>query len=587
MQETEEEFQFLLCERCQKESTNPKLLGCLHTLCLECLEESKPIGQCPICRFPVQSADGVAFRDNVLFASLQAKLNTYRKIASGTDMVCDHCKDQAHFWCVECSEFLCLKCYKAHQWYLKQKSHEPQRLADLKNDTAWNFLEGTRKSSNLLCSEHSQVLSVYCRGCQKPLCCSCAMLDSEHYNAKLYSNIRAEIERRKEELGRMKRDLEERKHGCRSACSTIQERLRQLEQEHDEVRAHVREQVEEMVRYVQQRGQELLQRAEWEHLQKCADVKRKLHGTERVMKRMESGETLVEKMNLFASDQEMIEMHPFVVESLEELKRQKLPSGGLRIPAGNFAEIRDEIRSLFRRVKGSADAASRVACVTLPAAAGTNSEHRDESRPRSQGTMGVASTPVKQQAEKFVQASPRMPKLESHDHDNQDGSSTHTQEAAEVSWRSPARELVEVLDNSPSGVCESDAATHAATVPTPASPVMNSEVMPDGNNRPRAQGATAVKSTPVKRRVEKFVQASPKMPKLESRDGDNQDGSNRPTQEGAAASWRSPARTSTPDKEQREPVNLVEVLDNSPAGVCESEVTSIVISSSEENEDDM
>lgn len=148
----EEEFKFLLCARCQKESQNPKLLVCLHTVCSECLEESKPIDHCPVCRISIQRTGGAAFQDNVLFANLQAKLNTFRKIATGSDLVCDLCKGEAEFWCAECTEFLCMKCYEAHQWYLKQKSHEAQKLADLKTDTATKFLEGARKSSNLFCS---------------------------------------------------------------------------------------------------------------------------------------------------------------------------------------------------------------------------------------------------------------------------------------------------------------------------------------------------------------------------------------------------------------------------------------------------
>lgn len=150
-QEMEEEFQFLLCERCQGKNKNPKLLACLHTLCTECLDENKPIGHCPVCNMSLQHASGVSFQDNTLFSNLQEKLNTYQKITDDGALLCDRCKDRAEFWCSECETFLCRKCHDDHQWFLKKKSHEAQSLANLKNNTAREFLNGERRSRNLYC----------------------------------------------------------------------------------------------------------------------------------------------------------------------------------------------------------------------------------------------------------------------------------------------------------------------------------------------------------------------------------------------------------------------------------------------------
>ncbi|KAH0619863.1 hypothetical protein JD844_014235 [Phrynosoma platyrhinos] len=327
-----------MCEKCQKEAKNPKLLPCLHTLCLECLEENKPICQCPICRIAIQRASGLPFQDNLLFAHLQAKLNTYRKITTGQDLVCDRCRGAAEFWCSECEEFLCMNCYEAHQWYLKQKSHEAQKLSDLQNDTAQSFLEGAR--------------NIYCRGCRKPLCCSCALLDGEHYNAKLYCDIHVEIENRKEELGRMKEDLaEKRKSYVNTRCS-IRERLQQLEKVRNETRDQIQAQVEEMIQWIQKKGEELMEKVDQQLCQERRDVEKKLQSTERVVRRMEASERLVEKMNRFASDQEVMDMQPFIKESLEELRKEKLPVVGFWAQTENFADVKSELQALYKRVKG-------------------------------------------------------------------------------------------------------------------------------------------------------------------------------------------------------------------------------------------
>uniref|UniRef100_A0A8D2J1Q6 Protein PML n=1 Tax=Varanus komodoensis TaxID=61221 RepID=A0A8D2J1Q6_VARKO len=351
----EEEFQFLLCQRCRKEAKNPKLLFCLHNLCTECLEESKPIGQCPICLISIRRVGGEALLDNMLFASLQEKLSTYQKITTNRDLACNRCKEGAEFWCNECNEFLCSRCHDAHQWYLKQKNHESQKLLDLKNNTAQGFLEEARKSCILFCSEPShnnQVISIYCRGCRKPLCCSCALLDGEHYNAKLYCDIRAEIESRKEDLQRISRELEEKRQAHDGAHNCIHNHMQHLQKLRQETQTLIQEKVEEMVQWLRQKGDELLEKVDHQLHQECEDVKKKLKVSEHFVSRMESGKQLVEKMNLFASDQEVLDMHPFIRESLDELRREKLPVVNVQGQMEDFAEVRSELHSLFQRVKG-------------------------------------------------------------------------------------------------------------------------------------------------------------------------------------------------------------------------------------------
>ncbi|XP_013926864.1 PREDICTED: protein PML [Thamnophis sirtalis] len=351
----EGDFQFLLCERCKREAKNPKLLDCLHTLCLECLEENKPIGQCPVCGSSAQASDRFPLQDNLLFSKLQAKLNTYQKIVSNQELLCNLCKEAAEFWCEECEEFLCPKCYESHQWFMKQKSHETQRLNDLKKETAHGFLEGVKKSCTLFCPEpnhNNQVISIYCRGCRKALCCSCALLDGEHYNAKLYSDIRTEIENRKEELNRLKEEIGEKKVSYESTHNNVHERLKKLDTVRNETHGLIQKKVGDMVQWIQQKGEELLKKVDLQLCQEREEARKKLESTEQILKRIEAGEQLVEKMGLFASDQEMMDMHPFIKESLERLKKVKLPVSSFPSQVENFDEIRRDLQTLLKRVKG-------------------------------------------------------------------------------------------------------------------------------------------------------------------------------------------------------------------------------------------
>ena len=145
-QATEEEFQFLRCQGCRAEAKCPKLLPCLHTLCSGCLEESGV--QCPVCRAPWPSGAGTQALDNVFFESLQRRLSVYQQIAR-EQAFCTRCKEPANYWCFECEQLICHKCFEAHQWFLK---HEARPLAELRSQSIREFLDGTRKSNNIFCS---------------------------------------------------------------------------------------------------------------------------------------------------------------------------------------------------------------------------------------------------------------------------------------------------------------------------------------------------------------------------------------------------------------------------------------------------
>uniref|UniRef100_A0A8B9QGB1 Protein PML n=1 Tax=Apteryx owenii TaxID=8824 RepID=A0A8B9QGB1_APTOW len=364
-QAPEEEFRFVLCEGCQQESPNLKLLTCLHTLCLGCLSENKPIGQCPVCRTAIPQASGIPDRDNLLFTSLQARLSIYKKISSSGGLSCSRCrKEAAAVWCSECEEFLCLTCFEAHQWFFKKRSHEARKVEDLRAETAHQFLEGTRKSCSLFCSspghtDQGHITSIYCKRCEKPLCCSCALLDSKH--SQFYCDIRTEIQRRQEELSTMSLELKQRKSGFEDAYKALQDEVARLEQVSSETREQIQQHVEQLVRLIRQEEEELLGLVETRQEQGRRELARELRRVEGVLRRMEAGERLVEKMSLYATEQEVMDMQPFIKDSLEELQRlQPTAAGGRVQAAGDFAECKGRLQALAERVTGQTGAASQA-----------------------------------------------------------------------------------------------------------------------------------------------------------------------------------------------------------------------------------
>ena len=79
---------------------------------------------------------------------------------------------------------------------------------------------------------------------------------------------------------------------------------------------------------------------------------RELQRVEGVLQRMEAGEQLVEKMRLYATEQEVMDMQPFIKGSLEELQRLQLPAAGDRAQPRDLSECKARLQALVERVTG-------------------------------------------------------------------------------------------------------------------------------------------------------------------------------------------------------------------------------------------
>ncbi|XP_053933368.1 protein PML [Cuculus canorus] len=348
----EDDFQFLRCEDCQQESPNLKLLTCLHTLCLSCLRKNKLTGHCHMCQTAIPQASSTPSMDNLLFTNLQARLKVYKKIVDRVDLFCGYCKKAGELWCSSCKEFLCTNCFEVHQRYLKRESHDAKRVMDIRAGSAKDFLEGTRKTSNLSCSNpthKSQTVSIYCNKCEKALCCICALLDSQHGS---FCDIRSETQRRQEELSTMVQELKQKRSSFEATYSVLQDEAARLEQAQREMRELIRERVEHLVQLIRQEEEELLVLVETQQEQGRRELARELEHMEGMLRRMEASERLVEKMNLYATEQEVMDMQPFIKKSLEDLQCLQPAATGDQVQRGNFAECRARLQALVERVTG-------------------------------------------------------------------------------------------------------------------------------------------------------------------------------------------------------------------------------------------
>ncbi|KAJ7417096.1 hypothetical protein BTVI_33856 [Pitangus sulphuratus] len=197
---------------------------------------------------------------------------------------------------------------------------------------------------------------IYCQRCEKALCCSCALLDNQHAP---FCDIRSETQRRQEELSSMERELRRRRSGFEAAYVSLQGEATRLEEAQREMRELIRQRVEQLVRLIRQEEEELLGLVEARQEQGRRELARELRHVEGVLRRMEAGERLVEKMSLYATEQEVMDMQPFIKGSLQELQRLQLPVAVDRGQPGDLSECRARLQALVERVTGHPDTESR------------------------------------------------------------------------------------------------------------------------------------------------------------------------------------------------------------------------------------
>ena len=187
----------LECAICSDRFTEPKVLDCLHSFCLQCLlklqERQEPDNakvHCPLCRRETSlNMKGVAgLPNNFKLSALVEEFALQEKLmeGQGSEVKCQNCDDGNHAVsrCMDCDNFLCQECQRAHCRMAVMKSHKVYTMAQLQSG------EITYKSKLRefvpKCEKHTdQNLSFYCNTCDKLVCTTCTILDHKIPNHDL------------------------------------------------------------------------------------------------------------------------------------------------------------------------------------------------------------------------------------------------------------------------------------------------------------------------------------------------------------------------------------------------------------------
>ena len=198
------------CGLCSELYTDPRMLQCLHSFCLNCLkkhfeeQEMKSNAKCPTCK-KVNSIPegGVEAIHKDLRAGYEAEVAQYKlKVKGQAELSCDRCivksNGPAVSFCCNCCEFLCKICTDDHQTWRKTLNHELVELGKKKSSKSFSTILKSVSQKPMYCQLHEdETLKYYCLTCGTLICRDCA--DDEHADHKR-SRMEKVAEKEKKEL---------------------------------------------------------------------------------------------------------------------------------------------------------------------------------------------------------------------------------------------------------------------------------------------------------------------------------------------------------------------------------------------------
>ncbi|XP_033118859.1 tripartite motif-containing protein 2-like [Anneissia japonica] len=246
----------LECPLCYKRLKDPKTLPCLHTYCLSCLTKwvnEKGRLQCPNCRqfYDIPNGGLKKLPPNIFINNL---LECIEQFENADKMKCYCGKNTADFYCQECMQYICTACKHTHETLPALLQHKLHTIEDIQSMTITQ-LSALRPP---LCPAHKKELEFYCNICKVPVCMHCTVTDHKELGGKHELNhISEAFKFFKQTSTMLKKDVDAYKNKIQEALTKVQHKINKLEQCRKKCRKDINNFVEDMIKMITEKGEEL------------------------------------------------------------------------------------------------------------------------------------------------------------------------------------------------------------------------------------------------------------------------------------------------------------------------------------------
>ncbi|XP_031584846.2 tripartite motif-containing protein 16-like [Oreochromis aureus] len=246
------------CSICLDLLKDPVTIPCGHSYCMNCIksfwdeEEKKKIYSCPQCRRTF-TPDRPVLEKNTMLAVLVEKFKKTELQAAPADhcyagpedVTCDVCtgrKMKAVKFCLVCLVSYCEKHLQPHYGSPAFGKHK--------------LVEPSKKLQENICSQHDQMMKMFCRTDQQSICYLCSV--DEH---KGHDTVSAAAERteRQRELEVSRQNIQQRIQDREKDVKLLQQEVEAINQSADQTVEHSEKIFTELIHLIQKRSSDVKQ----------------------------------------------------------------------------------------------------------------------------------------------------------------------------------------------------------------------------------------------------------------------------------------------------------------------------------------
>ncbi|XP_038056004.1 tripartite motif-containing protein 2-like [Patiria miniata] len=324
----------LECPICCCLFKDPKMLDCLHSFCLNCLEEmmskQKPEAEkitCPICRRGTQVPDGglQSLSSSFFLSSLVDEVKQQEAVlgeSSAPTTTCDCGEGKEATWrCLDCSDNLCQECWKAHGRLKHTKEHQIISLGDWQ-ESKMPPAEHSKPITRMCTIHHDHPLCFYCDTCDTLICSMCAALDhrsAEHNFLKIDDLIRSF----RSEVGNILQKFEKSRQHFKSTEKSIEHARKRLQKKVAQARSDIDAKAEAEITKIRNKAKLLTDKVNEIGQERDSEYEKALTHNHEQMERADQTIAAVNDLMSQADDFELLEFKPKVMHNLEYQKELK------------------------------------------------------------------------------------------------------------------------------------------------------------------------------------------------------------------------------------------------------------------------
>ena len=254
------------CSVCMTTFTDPKILPCLHTFCLHCLNEilrtsgRYDIFPCPECRKEVQVPSSGNLKDLPTNFRINSLLDVLAiKECHTAGVKCGNCdKSSRHSsYCFQCCAFWCDECIIAHNLIKANKEHRVLALKDFEDQD----IEDVLKRPVFCQQKHheKEELKFFCKNCDVAICNLCvATIHDGHAKIVLEEAASERKIQVKSAIETQKKNIEHKKN----VIAHLERQCNQIEARGNAVKRDIHKFAENLIAVIEIKKKEMLNKAD-------------------------------------------------------------------------------------------------------------------------------------------------------------------------------------------------------------------------------------------------------------------------------------------------------------------------------------